>query len=35
MTKHLAQAGLGVLALAFRTTRDVEWYVVRRLSRPA
>jgi hypothetical protein len=33
MTKHLAQAGLDVLALAFRTTRDVEWYVVRRLSR--
>ena len=30
MTKHLAQAGLGVLSLAFRTTLNVEWYVLRR-----
>ncbi len=35
MTKHLAQAGIGVLAFAFRTSRDLEWYVVRRLQRPA
>jgi hypothetical protein len=35
MTKHLAQASFGVLTFALRTTRDLEWYVVRRLSRPA
>jgi hypothetical protein len=35
MTKHLAQAGLGVLTFALRTARDLEWYAVRRLSRPA
>jgi hypothetical protein len=35
MTKHLAQAGFGVLAFTLRATRDLEWYVVRRLSRPA
>lgn len=35
MTKHIAQAGIGVLSLAYRTTRNLEWYVVRRLSRPA
>jgi hypothetical protein len=35
MTKHIAQASFGVLVFAFRTTRDLEWYVVRRLSRPA
>ena len=33
MTKHLFHAGISLLAYGYRTSRDVGWYVSRRLER--
>jgi hypothetical protein len=35
MTKHLTQAGFGVLAFGYRTSRNLGWYLNRRLARTA
>ena len=34
MTRHLLLAGFSLAAYGLKTTRDVQWYVSRRLSRP-
>jgi hypothetical protein len=34
MTKHLLSTGVLLLAYGYRASRDVHWYVSRRLERP-
>ena len=34
MTRHLLLAGFSLAAYGLKTTRDVQWYVSRRLNRP-
>ena len=35
MTKHLLSAGFSLAVYGLKTTRDVQWYVSRRLTRPS
>ena len=32
MTKHLFQTGASLLAVGYKTGRDIHWYVARRLA---
>ena len=34
MTKHFLYTGLTVLSYGYKTTRDLRWYVARRLQHP-